>query len=371
MKKILEQVKKKSPLSLMRLLVIKHNLESLLHFSYENFDGFLKNPTAVLSDHYWVKEYRMSNDFYGIATTLKKYCNRKKPLHAFIEHGVYFGDYVNMEEVGDCMPAIITFSETRKKHIRKVSEIPVLCIGPYINYVESYFNHIEMKQLKEKYGKILLAFPQHTISGVGYESDDDVFIDKIKEVKNSGKFDTVFVSLYYRQATDDAIKFYKSNGFVPVCAGNRSDPQFLSRLRSFIELSDLTISDNVGTHIGYCEALSKEHVLFGATGKLVAKNEKAQELVPELVYDEARKEKADVRSAYEGELNEEKKQNVLKRYWGQEKYFSKDELKHVFDFLDRVYYESKRGKKPFKDVYTELMEKEGERIRHILEEAVL
>ena len=44
-----------------------------------------------------------------------------------------------------------------------------------------------------------------------------------------------------------------------VCAGHAYDPHFLDRLRTLIELSDITLSNNLGTHIGYCVSLGKPH----------------------------------------------------------------------------------------------------------------
>ena len=44
-----------------------------------------------------------------------------------------------------------------------------------------------------------------------------------------------------------------------VTAGYIMDPLFLSRLKSIIQLSDLTMSNNVGTHLGYCIYLNKPH----------------------------------------------------------------------------------------------------------------
>lgn len=343
-------------LNLMKILVLKHNIRSLVTFPKKKFNGFLLNDNFEINDYYMTNEYRISNDFYGIANTLKKRVNRKKPLRLFIEHGVYFGSYTNEEEVGNLMPGIITFSETRKIHINRKSQIPVICIGPYINYANSYFTLDEIKEMKNKLGKILLVFPQHTIEGVNIQSKKDKFTEKINEIRNKGKYDNVLICLYYRDVNEYTVKYYKKCGFIPICAGNRQDPNFLSRLKSFILLSDFTISDSVGTHIGYCESLGKRHLIIKTHNKIIVENNKNEINIPELYLNTSKEEKKEVENVFSNYNNFEDRQRVLEKYWGINCLLKNEELYLVFDFFDKVYLYSKRKKISYKEAFDVFIE---------------
>ena len=54
---------------------------------------------------------------------------------------------------------------------------------------------------------------------------------------------------------DPIIKKFAAEGYHISSAGFRDDVRFLSRLRTLIELADLVVGDDVGTHVGYTLAL--------------------------------------------------------------------------------------------------------------------
>lgn len=331
-----------SKINKIKIFTFKHNLKAIINLNKKKFNGFLSN-SSNLTDHFIIHENRLSNDFYGIASALKKYSGYNKKLPVFIEHGVYFGDFVNEEEISEISPGLITFGDVRKKHIKSKADIPVICIGPYIKYVESYFSDKVKDKIKKKYGKILLVFPQHTIEGVTIKDNDELFINKIKEIKEKKKCDNVFISLYYREARGKYYELYKKNGFIPICCGNRQDPNFLPRLKSFIECSELTLSNNVGTHVGYCYALGKEHVIIDSQNSLSIKNKKYQKNVPELYLELAKFEKNEIKKAYTHGKEDDIKR-VICKYWGNNYFYSKEEMNLLFKTFNRVIKRSKREK---------------------------
>jgi hypothetical protein len=73
------------------------------------------------------------------------------------------------------------------------------------------------------------------------------------------EYDTVRACLYWKNI--DLAREYQKFGIEVVTAGHAFDPLFLPRLRSLIELSDLTVSNCVGTHLGYSVSLGKPHLL--------------------------------------------------------------------------------------------------------------
>lgn len=356
-------------LNMMKLLVLKHNVKALCTYPKKTFSGFVSEGQDKLSDFYVTNEYRLSNDFYGIASALKNVMHRSKPLHAFIEHGVYFGDYTNDEEIGGLMPALFTFSDTRRRHIRGRSAIPVFCIGPYIHYADPFYNEEIFSNIKKRYGKILLAFPQHSIEGVSIQSDGFSLENQLKRIKKEGDFDSVFVCLYYRELLSGLAEYYRGLGFIPVCAGNRQDPHFLCRLKSFILLSDFTVSDNIGTHIGYCESLNRKHLVVKTGNRLTVEDRNVMGNVPELYLNSAVCEKREVEAAFSVYDHFDERKRLVDKYWGSSHILSPEQLAEIANFLDSVYRFSKKHKVDYLCAFTELMDTQPN-IRKLCGEAI-
>ena len=87
-------------------------------------------------------------------------------------------------------------------------------------------------------------------------------IKQIKNLVNSHNIKTVLICLYWKDIKMGIHKNYEKAGFKIVCSGYRDDIFFLARLRSLIEISDLTASNSVGTHVPYCLTLEKPHILI-------------------------------------------------------------------------------------------------------------
>ena len=87
-------------------------------------------------------------------------------------------------------------------------------------------------------------------------------IKEILSIKLRYGFKTIIVCLFYKDVQRNENTEYEKNNFLVVTAGNRFDDNFLSRLKSIIKLSDMTMSNNVGSHIGYCLALGKAHYIY-------------------------------------------------------------------------------------------------------------
>lgn len=208
----------------------------------------------------------IGNSFYGHKFVLKK-ALKKRYKYYHMEHGLYIGSYVPMFSLKINDFPIITFSQTRLNHIKKAlqknncqRQKTIITIGPYINYANSILTEGDKKLIKEKYGKILLVFPSHSIEGVIYKYNIHDFINQIE--KKARYFDSVFICMYWKDIQDNRYLEYEKKGYQIVTAGHRNDPNFLGRLKDIIDLSNMSMSNTVGTHIGYCIARNKPHYLF-------------------------------------------------------------------------------------------------------------
>ena len=200
---------------------------------------------------------------YGMNHILRKYCgfDENYRIHALLEHGVILNEYVGGAfRVHEYLPSVVS-SDYRVSVLKKEKNYKgAYAIGPYIHYSPFLLSDDKLKEEKERMGKTLLVFPTHSIEGLITEYDIEKFITHIKDL--SSDYDTVRVCMYYKDITLGKHKEYQKNGFDVVTAGHFNDYYFLPRLKSIIELSDMTMSNSVGTHIGYCLYLNKPHYIF-------------------------------------------------------------------------------------------------------------
>lgn len=234
----------------------------------EIFDySFLSKPIEFIFN----KEYNHSYDnlLYGNNIAIKAALKNNYPKDLLIEHGYYFGDYVLLKTL--MYKNVVTFSEKRVESINnflqkngyKKKKITVITVGPYINYAEGLMTERQKAELKKNFGKILLVFPCHSIEGVIYEFNIKDFIDEIERIKMLDNFNSVFICMYWKDILDNRyVEYYKERGYKIVTAGHRNDPYFLGRLKDIIDLSDVTMSNSLGTHIGYCLARNKPHYIY-------------------------------------------------------------------------------------------------------------
>ncbi len=206
---------------------------------------------------------------YGIKVVLFEHIDSLRKLKLSVEHGVYFcADVleIDIKRVSrNSHSCLITFGDFRAAKIQKWAarnEKKFLCakVGPYIHYANPFYGSDETGRLKARLGRMLLVFPAHGYERAEVRYDIDAFIFEVKKISSSYK--SVCVSMYWHDFLDGKSEPYEAEGWEIVSAGHRSDPYFLQRQRSLIELSDMTISNMVGTHVGYCVSLGKPHYIF-------------------------------------------------------------------------------------------------------------
>lgn len=293
-------------------------------------------------DTFSVGVMHRTNYYYGIEPMLLGYSDYDRRLKSTIEHGLYVGPFVNRHETNNSgLPAVITFGPRRAEAIRAVCDVPILQIGPYIQYATPFIDGEEPTRLKRELGKVMLVFPSHSIETTGVEFDVGHFIRLAEELARKNSADTILYCLYFNDINNGMARQFEDHGCTVVSAGHRSDPTFLSRLRSLIELSDITASNSVGTHIGYCAALGKPHSLIS----MDVEREEASLLTYDYDYQSdykkaVKREEDFIASAFVGSQSEYA-EDVLHRYWGLGLQRSPEDLKGIFCEFDKVYREMK------------------------------
>lgn len=178
-----------------------------------------------------------------------------------IEHGVYFGGFV--PDFAKQYSVVITYSEYRKQYLQtKSNHTHIVCAGPYIAYATPVLNDLALATLKKSLGRVLLVFPSHSIDSVHALFDENEFIRFIESKRDA--YDNVLICLYWKDIEIGHDVQYIKQGYQVVCAGHNTDRYFLDRLKTIIQLADMTLSNNIGTHIGYCIHLGKPHSMYHA-----------------------------------------------------------------------------------------------------------
>lgn len=201
-------------------------------------------------------------NFYGHATAIKLYAGIKK-LDYSIEHGLYFDDYINTAAYLKTTKKIMTINRERENLLKLKLNKPAIAVGPYIHYVNPLYSEVEIDQMKKSLGKTLLLFPLHSDVEDLAIYDSKSLANEIKIFAKENGFKTILVNMFYRDLlVTKYAETYKEAGFKLVTAGHRYDINFISRLKSIIMLSDYTIGNSVGTHIGYCIYMGKPHYII-------------------------------------------------------------------------------------------------------------
>jgi hypothetical protein len=314
---------------LVRLINKIYNLKNYCRFNKiisERISLSIFDYKQLIADiPYAPAEIVIDNNLYGIAHILKEYIgvDTRKSLDAYIEHGVFFGSLVRDDQKIWPVSQNITYGDQRVMHLENSKiDKSIIPIGPYIHYASSLLDDKQLMNQKAKLGRTLLVFPSHSDKSVESQFDIQLFIRKIEEVKKD--FDTVLVSLYWLDAQkEDVIFLYESKGYRIVTSGHRFDINFMNRQKTLIMLSDYTMSNNAGTHVGYCVYLNKPHYIFKQDVKDIAWNDSKQKQ-----FDAVRKtdelinscsdemnEVIDAFSLYQNEITKHQLE-VVDKYWG-------------------------------------------------------
>lgn len=201
------------------------------------------------------------NDWYGHAKVLKKYTGlqNSQQFKFVIEHGTYLSEQIAEMELQSTLPSFVTYSNYRMEILKKHRQF-VYAIGPMINYTNTHLNNKQLLLEKKNLGKTLLYFPSHSLIGLTNTYNQKWSCDRVKELAK--KFDTVRVCVYWKDVLLGMHHYYQKLGWECVTAGHILDSHFLSRVKSIIQLADLTVSNDASSPLSYCVAMDKPHIII-------------------------------------------------------------------------------------------------------------
>lgn len=201
---------------------------------------------------------------YGSFFSIIKYINKDiyniiPPKGFYLQHGIVYEltDWMKRKKEG--------LNFVWSSHIKHLySEITdnkhIYPVGASFFYAEPLLSPQQILEEKKRLGKNLLAFPLHSTYFYDMNYDSNNFIKLLLDQKK--RFDTVRVCLYWKDVQKGAAKAYRDAGIECVCCGHINDLLFLQRQRTFFEIADATISNGLGSYIGYSIYLNKPHWLL-------------------------------------------------------------------------------------------------------------
>ena len=265
-----------------------------------------------------LEEIKDSN-YYGYVRAIKSYiCDDKVKIN--IEHGLYLNDSVSYYANYKTFNSICTFSDYRLQILKDHNiKKAMLAIGPYIHYAEPLLSFDTMQKLKNSLGRVLLYIPSHSTNLFnGTSPFFEKEVDIVEGLKKKYNYDTVMVCIYYRDFQyKECIEYYKSKGFKITTAGHQLDLNFAKRLKSIIMLSDMTVSNRVGTNLGFCIYLQKPHIVINNyEGKYDLTKQGGR----------VGKEISDAFAEYSAHITDNQ-YNIINKYWGLDKIKSIEELR--------------------------------------------
>lgn len=202
-----------------------------------------------------------NNAYYGHAAVIKAHAGLPpdRPLPAAIEHGFFQDYFAWSSDYQARVPAVFAPAPYRFPVLARSTPKALFAIGPMLLYAKPALDEAALAAEKRRLGRTLLVFPAKSTHRLTAEYDLGELFGITTALTET--FDTVRICLYWRDIVLGRAKPFLERGFECVTAGHMFDPQFLPRLRSFIDAADVCMGNEYGTSLLYSVLLDKPFYL--------------------------------------------------------------------------------------------------------------
>ncbi len=202
-------------------------------------------------------EYVSNNGFYGIDMALKQYAGlpHSYRLKAHYSHMSQIFEGTAWVKDYDTLPTLFTWAPSHEEVYKKVCRKPMYSIGPIIHYAQNAYTEEKIAAEKKRLGRNALFFPKHSTHYISAHFSIEESLTLIKNYEKD--FDTIRVSMYWKDFLDGKHKPYMDYGYECVTSGHLFDPYFLSRLKGLLSVADHTFGNADGANIGYAVYMKK------------------------------------------------------------------------------------------------------------------
>lgn len=208
-------------------------------------------------------EIHCPNDFYGNASMLKLYAGlpQNYPLKLVVEHGPMFPGCHWHVDLNSPLPVFLTSSEAARGMLQKSYPAKkFFALGPHIAYAPLSHSPDTVGKIKEKLGKNLLVALPHSSHHIAVNYSSDSVMHKVQQMGK--EFDSITISIYWKDCSEQLISACEKYGFLYVTAGHIYDLRFLSRLNTILHCSDAVVSFGFTSMFPYACYLKKPVVLL-------------------------------------------------------------------------------------------------------------
>lgn len=279
-----------------------------------------------------------------------------------IEHGIY---WLNEPSGADDSPQthnIVSQGNYRHDAIRQYQRKPHFVIGPYVHYASGTFEQDEIISRKKTLGRTALVFPAHAFESSSNTYDRKRYVNGVMDSLRD-HFDSVLISCYWNDINDQVYRYFEDAGAQIISSGLRSDPRFINRLRSIMELSDVVYGNSLGTHIGYSLYLEKPFVYFDGMARVAHESDSTHAA-------NANRFATGIRGINDEMIDlfslkndghsvriEPEQTEFLNHYWGTEKSTkTPEEIKAIFDITNDMLEQTNGKVRLFNSAYSRLLQ---------------
>ena len=265
--------------------------------------------------------------YYGAYSVLKEYAGLETfvmPPHRLgLQHGYVF-EMHTWEQSKLELRNLVWSEKLVKMYQEHTSNKDIYAIGAPFFYAESLMNAEQIRAEKQRLGCNLLAFPMHSSVCCDTDFDPHKFLSVLEEEKKH--FDTVRVCMYWKDILRGAHKVYIDHGFECVCNGHINDINFLRRQKALFEIADATISNGIGSHVGYSVFMGKPHKLIDDSYEY--KGGDGAQLTDMMTKDNFKRVEQAFLESDEYVITQSQR-DIVEEFWGVSCFKNKEELKSL------------------------------------------
>lgn len=201
-----------------------------------------------------------ANAFYGHSHILKEYVEFpvEQYLKAGIQHGMYFGKAYFKPEA-ETFPYYFTWGRGVTSNLEALIDNQIREIGSPYFYAKEFLAEQDILSEKNRLGPNILFFPAHSTHTSKLTFNVENTIREIR-FKYGSRY-KIRACLYWKDCNQELISRYSSLGVECVTAGHIFDPAFYPRLKSLLRICDFTMSNDIGSFIGYSVYHGMRHEL--------------------------------------------------------------------------------------------------------------
>lgn len=296
--------------------------------------SFRKDVAEGKRTFYTTDSNYSNSHIYGIWYSLFGNLGVDPVLTPSVEHGLIFHNQIFNDIQDTARAACVTFGNFRYQIIKKYSDIPVFCVGPYIHYADPFYDEERTKEERERNGRTFLFFPAHSTNNSELSIEIENYRNYLKQKQK--QYDTILVNVFWWNVNDPLVDALISDGYRIVSAGFRDDVKFMSRLKTIIQLADQVAGDSVGTHVGYCVdcGVPFSYEPLGTENRALLKKE-----TQDLDFCSLQTNRI-AEAFYQSECITEMQRELCDYYWGLNKIKTSDQLRSMAEICSDLLEES-------------------------------